>query len=253
MQPGLRTGIILLLALIVVQLVVIAMRGILRAGVGAVSADRVLGQIDFIKNAANFVDAIGMDAPADVAIDKLNGHVIVADSQNNRVLGWKSAAAFAAGGAADLVIGQRDFNSSGCNQNESGSNTTTLCRPIGVGFDGSHRVYVGDAQNNRVLTYDDPFAVLMGSDQSSDFAASAVFGQAGSFVTNGANTGGLSADSLDSPQGVAIDHNGDLYVADVNNNRALVYFSPFPMTAVKGTPVISATRLRTSRSDSRTS
>ena len=236
MRPGFRTGIVVLLALIVAQLAVITMRGIIRAGVGAVSADRVLGQIDFIKNAPNFVDAIGMNAPADVAIDKINGHVMVADSENNRVLGWKSASAFAAGGAADLVIGQRDFNSSGCNQNESTASATTLCRPIGVGFDEAHRVYVGDAQNNRVLTYDDPFAALMSSDQSSNFAASAVFGQAGSFTTNAANAGGLSADSLFSPQGVAIDANGNLFVADVNNNRALVYFSPFPMTAVKGTP-----------------
>lgn len=60
----------------------------------------------------------------------------------------------------------------------------TLCRPIGVTFDGAHRVYVGDAQNNRVVTYDDPFAAMVASDQSSNFAASAVFGQGGSFVTN---------------------------------------------------------------------
>lgn len=84
MQPGLRTGMILLLAHIVARLLMIAMRGLLRAGVGTVSADRVLGQIDFIKNKPNFVDATGMNAPADVAIDKGNGHVIVADSQNNR-------------------------------------------------------------------------------------------------------------------------------------------------------------------------
>jgi sugar lactone lactonase YvrE len=236
MRPGVRTGIIALLALIVVQLVLMAMRGIIRAGVGSVSADRVLGQIDFIKTQPNYVDAIGMDAPVDVAIDQANGHVIVADSQNNRVLGWESASAFAGGGAADLVIGQPDFNSSGCNQNESVPDATTLCRPIGVGFDVSHRVYVGDAQNNRVLTYDDPFATMAATDQSSDFAASAVFGQGGSFTTNAANAGGLSPDSLFSPQGVAIDASGNLFVVDGNNNRALVYFSPFPMTSVKGTP-----------------
>lgn len=97
-------------------------------------------------------------------------------------------------------------------------------------------MYVGDAQNNRVLTYDDPFAVMAVSDQSSDFAASAVFWQAGSFVTTAPNQGWLGPDSLFSPQGVAIDPNGNMFVADVNNNRALVYFAPFPMTAVKGTP-----------------
>ena len=29
---------------------------------------------------------------------------------------------------------------------------------------------------------------------------------------------------------------GNLFVIDGNNNRALVFFSPLPMTAVKGTP-----------------
>ncbi len=132
-------------------------------------------------------------------------------------------------------MGSADFNSSACNQNASAPDATTLCRPIGVAFDLAHRVYVGDAQNNRVLVYDDPFAALAGFDQASDFAAATVFGQAGSFVTSGANEGGLSADSLDSPQGVAIDATGNLFVADVNNNRALVFFSPLPMTMVKGT------------------
>ena len=113
----------------------------------------------------------------------------------------------------------------------------TLCRPVGVAFDLAHSVYVGDAQNNRVLVYADPFAALAGiNHQASDFAAFAVFGQAGSFVTAIANEGGISANSLDSPQGVALDASGNLFVADGNNNRALVFFSPIPMTAVSGVP-----------------
>jgi sugar lactone lactonase YvrE len=233
-RPGLRIGGIIF-SVIVAGVLVAAVGGVLRAGVGA-SADRVMGQIDFVKNQVNFVDAIGMNAPAGVAIDRANGHVIVADSQNNRVLGWKSASAFVSGGAADLVIGQPDFTSSGCNQNAPAPDATRLCRPIGVAFDVAHRVYVGDAQNNRVLVFKDPFATLGSIDQASDFAADVVFGQAGSFVTNAANENGLSADSLNSPQGVAIDASGNLFVIDVNNNRALVFFSPLPMTAVKGTP-----------------
>ena len=97
-------------------------------------------------------------------------------------------------------------------------------------------MYIGNTQNNRVLVFEDPFAVLASSDQATNFAAFAVFGQAGSFITNTANEGGLSADSLSSPQGVAVDANGNLFVADVSNNRALLFFSPIPMTAVKGPP-----------------
>jgi DNA-binding beta-propeller fold protein YncE len=213
-----------LTAAIAAALVLATMRGVLRAGVGAVSADRVLGQIDFIKTAVNFVDPIGMDAPAGVAIDHSAGHVLVADTQNNRVMGWKSIPAFASGGAADLVIGQPDFNSSGCNQNAPAPGATSLCQPIGVAVDVSHNVYVGDTQNNRVLVFEDPFAALSSTNQTNDFAAFAVFGQAGSFVTNAVNENGLSANSLSSPQGVAVDANGNLFVADVSNNRALVFF-----------------------------
>jgi sugar lactone lactonase YvrE len=235
-RPGLRTGGIVLTAAIAAALVLATMRGVLRAGVGAVSADRVLGQIDFIKTAVNFVDPIGMDAPAGVAIDHSAGHVLVADTQNNRVMGWKSIPAFASGGAADLVIGQPDFNSSGCNQNAPAPGATSLCQPIGVAVDVSHNVYVGDTQNNRVLVFEDPFAALSSTNQTNDFAAFAVFGQAGSFVTNAVNENGLSANSLSSPQGVAVDANGNLFVADVSNNRALVFFAPIPMTKVSGPP-----------------
>ena len=75
MRPGLRTGGIVLAALIAASILM----AVVRAGVGAVSADRVLGQINFTNNQVNFVDAIGMNAPADVTIDKASGHVIVAD------------------------------------------------------------------------------------------------------------------------------------------------------------------------------
>jgi hypothetical protein len=98
---------------------------ILRAGQGDVSADRVLGQINFTNIAPNFVDATGLNA-AGVTIDRAAGHALVADTANNRVLGWKSVAAFATGGAADVVIGQADFNSSGCNQNGATANAASL-------------------------------------------------------------------------------------------------------------------------------
>ncbi len=236
MRPVLGTRRIVLPAAIAAAFALATMRGVLRAGVGAVGADRVLGQINFTNIAVNFVDAIGMDAPDAVAIDQSAGHAMVADSQNNRVLGWKSLAAFESGGAADLVIGQPDFNSSGCNQNAPAPDATRLCHPIGVAVDVSHNVYVGDTLNNRVLVFKDPFAALSSTNQTNDFAAFAVFGQAGSFVTGSANEDGLGANSLSSPQGVAVDANGNLFVADVNNNRALVFFSPIPMTSLSGPP-----------------
>ena len=53
--------------------------------------------------------------------------------------------------------------------------------------------------------------------------ASAVYGQAGAFTT--AAISATSSDSLSSPRGVAADANGNIYVADRDNNRVL--FFPF--------------------------
>src|SRR5208337_263931 len=82
---------------------------------GDTTADRVLGQIDFTHNGANIVKAMGLFSPSSVAIDTSvsPNRLYIADSTNNRVLGWADAAAFADGAAADLVIGQHDFLSSG--------------------------------------------------------------------------------------------------------------------------------------------
>ena len=50
-----------------------------------------------------------------------------------------------------------------------------------------------------------------------------VYGQGGSFTSSTANNGGVSATSLSSPVGVAVDGSGGLYVADFSNNRVLHY------------------------------
>ncbi|MDO8431454.1 MAG: choice-of-anchor D domain-containing protein [Candidatus Binatus sp.] len=235
MRPVWRAG-VFVVAAVVAAIAIGAVRGVLRAAQSAVSATAALGQIDLTNIAMNFVDATGVTGPHGVAIDLANDHVIVADTGNNRVLGWASATAFARGGAADLVIGQTDFNSYACNQNAPAPDADRLCMPIAVAVDGMHRAYVGDTGNNRVLVFDDPFAALALHSQSADFSASAVFGQAGSFITNAANEGGISADSLQSPQGLAVDLAGNLFLADVDNNRVLVFFTPIPLTAISGSP-----------------
>ena len=48
-------------------------------------------------------------------------------------------------------------------------------------------------------------------------------GSGGSFTTNTQNNGGISANSLYEPVGVALDSSGNLYVADTGNSRVLFY------------------------------
>src|SRR5271156_4734323 len=54
--------------------------------------------------------------------------------------------------------------------------------------------------------------------------ADVVYGQLGSFTTNFPNQGGLGANSLHYPDGLAVDSSGNLYVSDQQNSRVL--YSP---------------------------
>src|SRR5262245_28885600 len=59
-------------------------------------ADRVLGQPDFSSKTAAAGPA-GLKYPWGIAVDQSSGRLYVADSDNNRVLGWPSATAFTNG------------------------------------------------------------------------------------------------------------------------------------------------------------
>jgi len=189
-------------------------------------ASLVFGQADFYKNAPNYVDGAAIAAPSAVAIDTVANHVWVADTGNNRVLGWYDAGGFLSGAPADIVIGQPDFESSAPNQGGS-PGASTLLAPAGVGVDGWGNLYVGDSGNNRVMVFAAPLAGFSGT-QIIGGAAGAVFGQGGDFQSSaGCASGQVSAATLCDPEGVALDVSGNLFVADAGDNRVTVYFAPF--------------------------
>ena len=97
-----------------------------------------------------------------------------------------------------------------------------LCGPRDVAVDGAGNVYIADTNNNRVLEYDTPF--------TKGTAASRVFGQGGSFTSAEKNLGGISANSMFIPDGVAVDTSGALYVAEQLNSRVLVFKTPMHST-----------------------
>jgi sugar lactone lactonase YvrE len=188
----------------------------------------------FGNNAINYVDAIGMDAPGAAAIDSAtvpgHPHLYVADTRNNRVLGWYDSSSFTNGQAADLALGQSDLNSYQCNDgnapaDNSGLGADSLCSPAGVAVDGAGNVYVGDSRNNRVVIYSDPFAGYPATKQAGGFSASTVLGQGGSFTSDNCSSSATLA-TLCAPMGVALDSSNRLYVADAGNNRVLEFNAP---------------------------
>ena len=203
---------------------------------GDTTADVALGQPDLAHNDRNAVDASGFGgdgadvilagsldiaALGAVAIDNSvsPARIWVADTHNNRVLGFSNAAAFANGAPASIVIGQQNFTggfSVACNGSPTAS---TLCSPTGVAVDAQGNLYVADELDNRVLKFLAP--VTTGK------AASLVIGQA-DFVSSKCNAGGANptAATLCSPWTLTLDAVGNLYVADLTNNRVLEYSKP---------------------------
>lgn len=216
----------------------------LGASSGAARADRVLGQANFSANAVNMVKGSGMAGPINVAIDRSvkPNRLYVADSSNNRVLGWRDATGFSYGASADIVIGQPDFYSYYCDSLGAPApkvDATMLCTPSGLAVDRAGNLYVADTANSRVLVFHDPFQAFA---ETRKVSASVVFGQHGNFTTRfiGANQRmappqpPISADTLTYPRGVALDSKGNLYIADTQANRVLEYDNPLASGA--GTP-----------------
>ncbi|HYB89528.1 MAG TPA: NHL repeat-containing protein, partial [Candidatus Binataceae bacterium] len=207
------------------------------------AADVVFGQPDFISGDCNDgtglgdSNGVGPDSlcdPAGVAVDPSN-NLYVVDVNNNRVLEYNdpfaSCASFPCVGApANRVFGQGgSFTAGACDDGSApgdvyGVGPDSLCYPEGAAVDGGGHLYIADEQNSRVLEFDNP---LTGQ------TANRVFGQDGSFTTNGCNDGtapgdvsGLGPDSLCYPYGVAVDGGGRLYIADSSNDRVPEFDSP---------------------------
>ncbi|RRR70559.1 MAG: hypothetical protein EI684_13180 [Candidatus Viridilinea halotolerans] len=176
------------------------------------AASVVIGQPNFTSGAPA-LGATTLYAPFDVALDQA-GNLYVADTYNNRVLFYP--APLTSGMAATRVFGQPDFTSSV--PNNGGVSAATLNFPTGIALDAAGNLYVADQENHRVLVYTNPL--------TGDTSADHVFGQRGSFTTNEANRGGLSAESLRWPSDMTTDRAGNLYISDNGNNRVLVYMTP---------------------------
>ncbi len=174
---------------------------------GTTTATRVYGQAGSFTTATTGITATSLDEPAGVALDS-SGNLYIADYANSRVLYYPAGTT-----TATRVYGQAGSFTT-ATSNTGGISATSLDDPWGIAVDSSNNLYVVDYANSRVLSY-----------PAGSTTATRVYGQLGSFTSNTANNGGISATSLDYPYGVAADSSGNLYVADYSNNRVLEYQS----------------------------
>lgn len=187
------------------------------------TADAVVGQSDFSSNNPNQGNATPTEFTINecrgLIVDPVSGRLFVADTLNNRVVSWPDADAFMNGDAADLVFGQADFTGNMGNRGGVNPTDNTLFGPRSVAVDSAGRLYIADSLNIRILRFDPPFTNGMSAVQ--------VFGQGGDFTTNNqANAANADANNLGNPDGIAIDADDNLYLADRFLHRVFVYLDP---------------------------
>lgn len=111
-------------------------------------ATLVLGQPDFSTATLNLAATrTTLRLPTAVASDGV--HVVVADTDHNRVLIWNRIPA-SNNAPADVVVGQQTFNTTSLPGNTP--NAKSMRGPQGVWIQNG-RLYVADTQNNRVLIF----------------------------------------------------------------------------------------------------
>ncbi|HSP66594.1 MAG TPA: hypothetical protein VLN48_02630, partial [Bryobacteraceae bacterium] len=214
------------------------------------SATKVLGQID---SSASQADAFNHNAPnlvegrevwvsnsgilgGAIVVDKNSNppHLYIADTFNNRILGFRDARVVGAdvrsvlATKADIVIGQPDLFrttknctvtslNAPCTGDPETPNDTGLSQPIGLALDAQGRLYVADSGNGRVLRFPAPFEHALGIQR-----AELVLGQLG-FGLPDLTT---SQRTMRSPYGLVVFTNGNVGVSDTSDNRVLIFRKP---------------------------
>ena len=213
------------------------------------TAARVVGQLDFPYTGVNLVEGHEFNLSGSVwgsAILDYSAtppHLYVADTQNNRILGFKDFTTVQNGQKADVVIGQPDFFRTVVNYpsgDPAKPSAQGLRLPSGIAVDSAGNLYVADTGNGRILRFPSPFANSNPRGESADL----VIGQAGF----GASVTDASDRNMSAPVGIALTaeafdtsnpNKGWLIATDAAHNRTLFFAKPFT-SGMSATKVLGA-------------
>ena len=188
-------------------------------------ADLVLGQRDMKRSVCNYsntsplasttANASSLCQPTGLALDSA-GNLWVADYGNSRVLRFDSPYSVGpiALQPASVVLGQNgSFSTRTAGPANFGKQTQT--GPYGLAMDTDSRLIVSDPTMNRVLIYEN---------QGANWVRTKVLGQSSPTTCPSTGCGsGKGLDQMNVPLGIATDSGGNLYVADENNGRVLIF------------------------------
>ncbi len=135
--------------------------------------------------------------PTGVAVDNA-GNLYIADQANNRV-----RKVTAATGVITTVAGN---GTAGYTGDTGAATSAELFSPTDLAFDSTGNLYISDNANNRIRK------VTIATGVITTFAGNGTAGYTG-------DTGAATSAALNQPAGLAFDKSGNLYIADVTNNR----------------------------------
>ncbi|HWG73839.1 MAG TPA: hypothetical protein VG184_07275, partial [Acidimicrobiales bacterium] len=162
------------------------------------------GHINTVAGAAGGGQGLVAGDPEGVAA--ANGKIYVADTT---------------GGVVDLLdpsTGQTTVVAGGGSGDANGTPATSaaLFAPVGVALDASGDLFISDQGDSRV----EEVPAVGGTHFGIPMTAGELFTVAGSGHAGAAGDGGPGyAAQLNQPLGIAVDYNGDLFIADSGNNR----------------------------------
>jgi sugar lactone lactonase YvrE len=147
-------------------------------------------------------------APTGVAVDA-SGNIYIADTENHRI---RKVTNPGSSGIISTVAGngERGYSSDGVL-----ATSAQLNYPYGVAVDALGNIYIADGENHRIRKVTNP-------------GSSGIISTVAGNGESGYSSDGVLATSaqLNSPFGVAVDASGNVYIADIYNNRIRMVTNP---------------------------
>jgi len=137
----------------------------------------------------------GVATPSGVAVDA-SGNVYIADQSSNRIRKVD---------AAGIITTFAGTGVSGFSGDSGLATAATLSQPVRIAIDKKGNIYVADANNNRIRKIDNAGIITT-------VAGTGIGGYNGDSIA-------ATAAQLNVPYGIAVDSEGNIFIADFFNNR----------------------------------